>query len=204
MRVLLLSRNRVVQELVKLGIKGKKGLEIEIATSLSEVRGDRFDLLLADDQLTEKVHVNELEHLIVGRRVLLGDAEGKIAEGYDAVLGKPFLPRDIERLIGQGVGMDSLDGEEDLRAFLEEELERASETEVLDAVEIQRIRKLLDEGTVEVPEEEQGTEEHSTEGQSYDVESLLEMLARVKPKQLKKLLRGATIHIRIEFPGEEA
>jgi ABC-type Zn2+ transport system substrate-binding protein/surface adhesin len=100
--------------------------------------------------------------------------------------------------------MDSLRGEEDLKAFLEEELERVSETEVLDGEEIRRIRELLDGGMVEAPEEEQETEEHSTEERSYDVESLLELLASVKPKQLKKLLRGATIHIRIELPGEEA
>jgi hypothetical protein len=204
MRVLLLSRNRVVQELVKLGIKGKKELRLEIADSLSEVRGDRFDLLLADDQLAEKAHVEELEHLIVGRRVLLGNAEGDIAEGYDAVLSKPFLPRDIEKLLGEGIDFDVENEEEDLREFLEEEL--VPGTEVLDEEEIRRIRRLLDEGTVETPEKEAAGEDEtpSSEARSYDLESLLEMLERVKPKQLRKLLRGATVHIRIEFPEKES
>jgi hypothetical protein len=201
MRILLLSRNRVVQELVKLGIKGREEIRLEIADSLSEVRGDHFDLLLADDQLAERVHGEELEHLIAGRRILLGKAGGSVAEGYDAVLGKPFLPGDIERLLGQRIDLE-LEEEEDLREFLEGEL--ASGTEVLDAEEIQRIRQLLDEGTAETPEQEEEREPRKRPGEerSYDVESLLEMLERVKPKQLRKLLRGATVHIRIEFPEE--
>jgi hypothetical protein len=202
MRILLLSRNRVVQELVKLGIKGRDEVRLEIAETLSEIKGDRYDLLLADDQMEEATDAERLEHLIAGRRILLGGEERAEEQGYDGCLEKPFLPGDIGGLLDRKEERRSGREDEDLAEFLEMELEGAAEdTAVLDGEEIRRIRRLLDGEEVSVSQMRDGGESTPAE-RPYDAETLLEMLERIKPKRLRRLLRGATVHIRIEFPEE--
>jgi hypothetical protein len=207
MRVLLLSRSRVVQELVKLGIGGVESAVLEIAEEPARIAGDRYDLLLLDDRFAREFASLEIGHLLTGDRVLLGSAEGVDPEVYDRVLEKPFLPADI-RALASGVGdpAEEVDVEEDLREFLTGELAAAEseETEVLDREEIRKIRALLDGGEsedFEVPEERATP---VREAAAYRADELLDLLERIKTKKLRRLLRGATIRIEIDFPEEEA
>jgi hypothetical protein len=202
MRVLLLSRNRVVQELVKLGSGGVDGIELEIASLPSEVLRDRYDLLLLDGRYLREEGPKIWEHLMVGQTVLLGDPrEQELAEHFDTVLTKPFLPGDIRTILEEhSVAEAEADEERDtLSEFLEETLEREeAESEVLDAEELRRIRRLLNE-----EEPETDISEVSTSGSAgLDIDEFLELLEGTKMKKLRKLLRGARIHVTIEFPEE--
>jgi hypothetical protein len=198
MRVLLLSRNRVVQELVRMGSRELPGLELEVLGELSGLKHDRYELLLVDERFEGE---GELEHLLVQRRVLLGDPERAEAEGYDTVLPKPFLPRDIRRLLEVEAPEEERWEAEERLAFAD--LEREAETEVLDGEEIRRIRALLD--SEESDETEMEKSERSPGGEevrSLSVDELFELLEGMRPKKLRKLLRGATIHLSIHFPED--
>jgi hypothetical protein len=203
MRILLLSRNRVVQELVKLGIGDAEGAELEIAGGASELRGDRYDLLLLDDRLFRESGSEIREHLIAGYKVILGDpGDRSLSELFDGIVPKPFLPGDVRKVMEEAFTSERPERAEDegLAAFVEEE---AGVTEVLDEEEIRRIRRLLNdepEATEEGREDSDGAALLS--GESYRFEELMALLEESKVKKLKKLLRGARIHISIEFPEE--
>ena len=200
MRVLLLSRNRVVQELVRMGSRELPDLELEVLGELSGLKHDRYELLLVDERFAGEA---ELEHLLVQRRVLLGDPEGVEAEAYDLVLPKPFLPRDIRGLLEAGTPEEREERWEETAPLDLAELEENGVTEVLDEEEIRRIRALLD--SEEAPEAvEKAIEPAATKGTSgsLSAEELFDLLERLKVKKLRKLLRGATIHLSIQFPED--
>ncbi len=199
MRVLLLSRNRVVQELVRMGSRGVPELELEVLGELSGLKHDRYELLLVDERFAG---AKELEHLLVRRRVLLGDPERAEAEAYDTVLSKPFLPRDIRRLLEE-------EPEEEEEPWEELSLSDPGETgdgeltEVLDEEEIRRIRALLDgEEIDETPGSIPESVSAERESKTLSADELFELLERLKVKKLRKLLRGATIHLSIQFPED--
>ena len=163
MRILLLSRNRVVQELVRLGLHPIKGVELEILDRPEPPASDRYDLILEEDRFVEEIREIGI--------VLQSEPDDKTCH---------------ER--------------ESIRDFLEEErLRFDEETEILDEEEIRRIRRLL-EGEIEEPSSEMT---FNPSEQTLDVETFLELIERFRSKKLKKLLRGATIRISIEFPEEE-
>ncbi|ADV45449.1 hypothetical protein [Nitratifractor salsuginis] len=201
MRVLLLSRNRVVQELVKLGLRGLDAVELEIPEPRSLPRYDRYDLVFEEDHYAEELRALGLEHLLASRRILLGEmVEPAEKEFYDRIIPKPFLPEDIrEAVLHTEEEAEAFDEEVPLNSFAG--IEEETETEVLDREEILRIRRLL-EGEME---SEASSEPEETVGRrdSYDFEEFLDLLERCKVKKLRQLLQGSRIHLTIEFPEEE-
>jgi hypothetical protein len=204
MRVLLLSRNRVVRELVKLGLRGVESLELEIPEPGSLPRYDRYDLVFEEDRYAEELQLLGLEHLLASRRILLGE-RGAPAEKdrYDRIIPKPFLPEDIRAALSEAEESESPDTEESLDAFAEIGGGSEAETEVLDREEILRIRRLL-EGEVESEAAPEPAEVSvGAQRDFYDFDEFLELLERCKVKKLRQLLQGSRIHLTIEFPEEE-
>ncbi len=202
MRILLLSRNRVVQELVRLGLRQIEGARLEVLDRPEALTSDHYDLIFEEDRFLEGLGEIGIDHLLAGRRILLGDPSLlSDPQRFDAVIPKPFLPADIQKALLQDPSEEGAVGQESIRDFLEEEgLSPDGEgTEILDEEEIRRIRRLL-EGEIEESASEMGRE--SAE-QTIDVETFLEMLERFRSKKLKKILRGARIRLTIEFPEEE-
>ena len=201
MRILLLSRNRVVQELVRLGLRQIEGAELEILDRSEPPASDRYDLILEEDRFVEEIREIGIDHLLAGRRILLGDSSAvPDRSGFDAVISKPFLPADIQKALRGEPAGEARPERESIRDFLEEErLRFDEETEILDEEEIRRIRRLL-EGEIEEPSSEMA---FSPSEQTIDAETFLELIEQLRGKKLKKLLRGATIRISIEFPEEE-
>ena len=203
MRILLLSRNRVVQELVRLGLREIEGARLDILDRTEPPASDRYDLILEEDRFAEKYEKIGIDHLLAGRRILLGDPS-LVPEGhlpFDAIIPKPFLPADIPKALLDEPSEKRAPAGESIRDFLEEEglgLEEEG-TEILDEGEIRRIRRLL-EGEIEEPSSEMTL---SPSEQTIDAESFLELVERLRSKKLKKLLQGATVRITIEFPEEE-
>jgi len=193
MRVLLISRNRVVQELVKLAVKEMEDLELEFAEDPDGLQGDRYDVLLMDDQIKDPAMLEGMEHLIAERRVLLGEySERHPEEEYDTRVAKPFLPREIRRALRKDSGG----------------------TRVLDEEEVWQIRQLLEgveEEEEQIPEEpEQGffplsSEEEEPDGSAAVMrpEELIALVERLGTKKVRKLLKGARISIEIHWPEEE-
>jgi len=193
MRILLLSRNRVVQELVKLAVREMEGVELEIAEEPEALREDRYQALLADDRFDDPSMLEALDHLMIERKVLLGEYSPlHPKERYDVRVAKPFLPREIRQ---------ALQGE-------------SPKTRVLDEEEIWQIRELLDEAEErqEAPAESEGgffplsaEKEQATTHSPMEMspEELLELLEHLGTKKVRKLLKGARISIEIHWPEEE-
>jgi hypothetical protein len=202
MRILLLSRNRVVQELVRLGLRQIEGARLEVLDRPEAPASDRYDLILEEDRFLEGAGEIGIDHLLAGRRILLGDPS-LLPErsSFDAVIPKPFLPADIRKAILEEPAEEKRPEQGSIRDFLEEEgLDPAGEsTEILDEEEIRRIRRLL-EGEIEEPVAQMRREPAE---QTIDAETFLELVERFRSKKLRKLLRGATIRLSIEFPEEE-
>ena len=205
MRILLLSRSRVVQELVKLGLNRLENARLEIVENPETLRGDHYDLLLVDDGFEREFRNMDAAHLIAGQRVLLGKAEETAAEEmYSGILAKPFLPGDIRTLLEETEYASSDTGKVDEEHVAAEAAEITGGTEILDEAEIEKIRRLLD---VEMTEEdpigkEKDTGEMFRAETVYSIEEFLQLLERGKVKKLRKILQGAKIHITIEIPEE--
>ena len=214
MKILLLSRNRVVREMVRLAAR-EAGAELESVGAITEVEGDRYDLLLMDASSSEERSFEALqEHLLVARKGVIASEENGIYEGFDFTVSKPFLPSDILRIIRESTHSEAASEakEMSLGAFLSDREEpgqgEAEEmpTHVLDGEEISKIRTLLEEteeGSRSGIGATSSEPEHREVETEQDVEEWIDRLFSMKPKRLKKLLKGAEVTITIRFPGEK-
>ena len=204
MKILLFSRSRVVREMVRLAAQ-KAGVGLECVEEPGEIEGDRYELLLVD----ENIFVNPLElseHIIIAKSAAIRE-KGEKAKGYDHILNKPFLPSDILHLLErekteEGVRLP-------LHGFVAKKRE---EPQVLDGEEIARIKEILQEETSgDVPgmEEEIASRMFPVPGSgreeniSLEVEELFNLLSRCKTKKLQKALEGVELTITLRFPSKE-
>jgi len=192
MKILLLSRSRVVRELVRLAL-GEIKASLESAESLQKVERDRYDVLLLDDTVYTEDLVGQIgDMLLFKRRILLGNGEKHDAGYFDAMISKPFLPNDVVRIL-RGQNAISEKSESPGRKGEEERSPR-----VLDMEEIDEIRRLLRDDYS--PDQDIAGEEIQTEIR-MDPERLISLFDAGKMKKLKKLLQGAEITLTINFPG---
>ena len=212
MKILLLSRNRVVREMVRMAAR-EAGAELESVGAIGEVEGDRYDLLLMDASSSEERSLEALqEHLLVARKGVIASEENGEHEGFDFTVPKPFLPSDILRVIRESTLSEAAAEEKEmtLGMFLSgrEDLGRGKAempTHVLDGDEISKILTLLEE-TEESSQSGMGATFAEPDRQKVelrqDSEEWIDRLFSMKPKRLKKLLAGAEVTITIRFPGE--
>jgi len=204
MKILLLSRNRVVKELVKLAVRELEA-SMETAEELPSVRGDRYDVLLADETAIDISRLRELDDLLlVQRRVLLGNRPADAGKYFEVCISKPFLPDDIVRAIrgergdGSGKKGEKRSGFSGKTAAGRPE---EKQTRILDPEEIETIQRLLDE---EIFPEDSGAREEGLGEESstvsMDAGRLIELLEKMKTSKLRKLLKGAEITLKIRFP----
>ncbi|WP_292664233.1 hypothetical protein [Nitratifractor sp.] len=195
MKVLLFTPSRVVREMVRLATE-KAGAELECVTAPEQVSSDRYELVLVDDAIAldpESLRA----HLIVGETVWIHGLEHPLDERYDHSIIKPFLPSDILSLLHRELPFPEEEEDENLVDFRGTESEET--TRVLDREEVARIRSLLEDNNEE-PDE---THRRGDGGIRLDAEELIELLATLKPKKLKKLLQGAEVTLTVRFPKEE-
>ncbi len=202
--ILLLSQNRVVQELVKIALKAYKDTNLEIIDRAKTPKLDRYDVILEEDHFFKEIQDLGLEHLLVQRYILLGDPKLTPEDTpYDIVIPKPFLPEDIKRVLTKEAKKET-PKEESIQDFLEDEgIGFQNETQMLDEEDLKYIRSLLDgelmeESSIEVP-----IETKKINKMNIDTDNFFELLKHFQDKRCKKLLQGATINISIEFPKDK-
>ncbi|WP_457606945.1 hypothetical protein [Nitratifractor sp.] len=215
MKILVLSRSRVVRELFRLAAK-EEGMELESAEDLAELEGDRYDLVFVDSGLGLDPEAIR-EHLILGRLLGIRSPQEPELSGCDQELNKPFVPADIlEILESYREGNPVTEREEpSLEEFLSEASEEGGEhaSRVLDAGEIFRIKELLaaEEGNARKRSSKKGKKSRKSLSREEDQdagklemegEELLDLLERMKPKRLRKLLAGAEVTVTLRFPKE--
>ena len=231
MRVLLLSTNRTVQEMIALALRDVPGVELVLARGIDEVGEDVLDAMLIDDAMPlYRESLALVERIGVPKTVLLHQEGVEDDRAFDYRIKKPFLPSEIREAIEQFV-LEEIEEEEMVMA-MEDEPESGkfdqnspqkkkkkkskykrekkatyqTEAEVLNLDEIETIKALLEEDGLEIVHEEELAEkmlkEHK-EGDGDEHEALIHALRTMKPRKIRKLLKGAHVRIDITFPEDD-
>ena len=206
MRVLLLSDNHTVQEMIALALREAEGVELVIAPSADQVEPTSYDLILVDDALPlyhESIAL--VQTLGVDAIVLLAHGDKTEEEHLVQILRKPFLPAEIRDLVQKQQANPAAKPSRKKQRKKKKHSSSASHTEVLDLDEIETIKALLEEEGLEIIQEEELAEQVMGEkipDTADRHEMLIEALRSMRPKKIRKLLKGAKVRIEITFPGE--
>ncbi len=229
MKVLLFSINRTVQEMIDLALRDVPGAELVFSREIGEGSEGDFDVMLVDDSMPlYRECLAQVEHLGKPKTVLLHQEAGEGDLACDCRVKKPFLPSEIREVVEQCVSVEM--GEEITLSSGEEQADEKrtksspktkkktskskrekketyrAETEVLNLDEIETIKALLEEDGLEIVHEEELAEKMLNEHQEEDNkrDALVQALRTMKPRKIRKLLRGAHVRIEITFPGDDA
>ena len=229
MRVLLLSTNRTVQEMIVLALRGVPGFELVLSRGIDEVDEGVFDVMLVDDAMPlYRESLALAERLGAPKTVLLYQEAGREDQAFDHRVKKPFLPSEIRKVVEQYAPAETEETvivtrdestEEKLdksppkkkkkkksKSKREKKATYRAETEVLNLDEIETIKALLEEDGLEIVHEEELAEKMLKEHKGEDNdkhEALIRALRKMKPRKIRKLLKGAHVRIDITFPGDD-
>ena len=190
MNILIVSNSFVVEELLKLILKEKNNLEMQ--EDVEDAKRDSYDIIFIDDSVQNIVSQIEYAQNSLNTQVAFTTSiDSDIKANYIVV--KPFLPQDIENIIEQ----------------LEEKNIDSLQTNVLDPEEIAKIKELmqLDEELEESKEniniQELLKAKISLKAKKKEAKELLLELCDLDKKDLKKLLKGAKVSIKIAYKKSE-
>ncbi|WP_456434136.1 hypothetical protein [Nitratifractor sp.] len=194
MQIVLITKNRIVREMLRIAAESV-GAALTVVDAPAAIPPGEIDWIFVDDLDREACEtLPDDPAAYTAETVCLHRESVAPPEGYDHYLAKPFLPADVVALLGERSG-----GSDEA-------------TQVLDAAEIETIRELLQkaeaepEALTEETQEREEPEENAPRKETIRLEgeAFFEELARLKPKQLRKLLSGAEVTITIRFPEGEA
>ncbi len=229
MRVLLLSSNRTVQEMIVLALRGVPGFELVLSRGIGEVNEGIFDVMLVDDAMPMyRESLALAERLGSPGTVLLYQEAGRDDQAFDHRVKKPFLPSEIREIVeryapleaGEETELSTGDEQTDKKTVKsspkkkkkkskskrEKKARYRAETEVLNLDEIETIKALLEEDGLEIVHEEELAEKMLKEHKGTDADkhdALIRALRRMKPRKIRKLLKGAHVRIDIMFPEDD-
>ncbi len=198
MYILAISSSKIVFELLNMVLKGDDR-EIEFVNSIEEAQEDSYNIIFIDDTTSD---INtELESIInnysYDKLIFIG-SNPIIEAKVDMVIKKPFLPKDIKEII------ESID----IKPLIKKD---SASTNVLDLDEIEKIKALMNLDDEE--EEDNINYESSFFELLEDKESLnlkkkgakefLYECTNLNRKELKKLLKGAKVSIKIKFKSSD-
>ena len=196
MNILVVSYSTIVLELLKMVFKSES-IKSEHVKSLKDSKDESYNIIFIDDStpnLTQEIE-EIIDNYSYNKLILIGSNK-EAEELVDIVINKPFLPKDIKDII------ESIDIEE-------LETPKTKETKVLDPTEIERIKALM---SLEEELEESLSLESTFFELLEDKESLnlkkkgakefLYECTNLTPKELKKLLKGAKVSIKIKFKSD--
>jgi len=190
MNILIISNSLIVKELLKLVLDGKD-FNVEYKNRVQEANETHYALIFIDNTAKNLIEqIDFLEERVSGKIVLLGSSDSAVDEIVDRVIQKPFLPADIEELLDT----------------IEISQEPKPKTKILDPDEIARIKALmaLDDEESEEPLDELDYIERLEEKESLklkkkEAKELIYELAKLSKKEIKNLLKGAKVSIKIEY-----
>ncbi len=98
MKILLLNRTAIVQSLIK-KLATQRGDELYLSTS-SEI--GLVDVVIVDDSCASQYESDQLREL-ASFCILLTQDDSETLSGYDKVIKKPFLPRELDLVLDLAV-----------------------------------------------------------------------------------------------------
>ena len=212
MNVLLLTHNHTVEEMVSLALREREGLDL-VRGDDAEMVGSDYDVVIVDDtfpQLHEAWLFTQEFH--VPHTVVLAQRGSLTQEPFAHRVTKPFLPEEIADLMDRLLTSDSSLPPQKKKAKKKKSKKKQkafkAETEVLNLDEIETIKTLLEEEGLEIVNEEElaqkvlSDEEARETAEQKQHDALLKALRKMKPKKIRKLLKGAHVTIEIRFPKD--
>jgi len=174
MKILLLCDNYVVKEFITLASHSVGAKLTTISDATSKLH-DSYDFLFVDDK-GDMIDIarETLDKTDIAKSIVLYSKESTRHGDFDEAIHKPFLPSDIESLIGS----------------------TKPQTQILNLADIDEIKSLLDDGDT-LPSQE------TTEDTVVTDEDGLELIYKIlqmKPKKIRQILSGA--EITIKFPKD--
>ena len=218
MNALVVTSSVVVEKLLSLTFE-KNGIESEIVDNLDKASSNDYSVILVDD-IIENINdvINEIKNdFDYIKLVLIGNNE-ELAKECDLILKKPFIANDVESLLEEVDFSDDLifnDEDDDIAQISQDDEDESiseliknakeSQPKVLDPQEIEKIKALmtLDESENDILDEisyiDKIKNKESFKLKTKEAKRFFKELKNVKNRELKRLLKGAKIRVKIEF-----
>jgi len=233
MNVLLLSQNHTIAEMFSLAYRDMDTVELTVVSDAGKIRGRDYGLMFVDNTFPrygESIALaQELGHpatIVLGHAATLADSR------FDGQLAKPFLPSEIREITIPYLRKEKEESVESPADLPAEKPQRnpkkqaakkkkkhrkekdrkmpayRAETEVLNLDEIETIKALLEEDGLEIVHEEELAEKVLQEREAAaggdQQAALIDALRTMRPRKIRKLLKGATVRIEITFPKDRS
>ena len=191
MNILIVSTSFVVKELLGLILKDKN-YNLESQEDVENANRENYDIVFIDDSVQDLT--SQIEYVQDGLKspvALLTNTDSNIEATY--VVVKPFLPYDIESIMEQ----------------LKDKITTATPTNILDPEEVAKIKELMEmddetESQEDILENiELLKDKKSLKVKKKEAKELLLELCELDKKELKKLLKGAKVSIKISYKKSE-
>ena len=188
MNILIVSASFVVEELLKLILKDKN-YKLETQEDIEEAKRDNYDIIFIDDSVKDiSSQIEYAQGELKSQVALITTADSTIEADYTII--KPFLPYDIENIIEQ----------------LKDKIITSTPTNILDPEEIAKIKELM-----QIDEELDNKEDfleslqqkRELKVKKREAKELLLELCGLDRKELKQLLKGAKVSIKIDYKKSE-
>ncbi len=187
MKIVLINKNPVVSKLIELSIKDTDYKIIE--TEDVNIINEDYDMFIIDDSCYNA----DMEQIISNKNVILLTNIKKFSDESHTykTLAKPFLPTQLFNLINSSLSNEAI-------------LLKSINNNILNSDDIYKIKELLEKP--DLTSDNQIYEDNLSYvfGKSEETKEkrILMALLKMKPKKLKKLLKGAEITFSIRFPKE--
>ena len=135
MNILLVNNDAVVSKLVKLSTQ-KIGDRLDIATSIDEIRGENYDLLILDGALFSREFLDRLnDKVIYAHSIYITTRESTGSDLFEKHLYKPFLPTELLVMLLKVAAQVKREQEERSREIVFEDFDKpfVPEDEVVDS-----------------------------------------------------------------------
>ena len=189
MNILVISYSSIVIELLKLVFKDNN-IKSEYTKSTDNAQNDSYDIIFIDDSTPNLIEQIEKikENFDYFKLILIGKLDNKNL--VDIIITKPFLPKDIK---------DIVDG------IKKEKKKANTKTHILDFEEITKIKELmaLDDDKKELSTLDKLEQKKSLKLKGKDAREFLYECRGLTKKELKRLLKGAKISIKINFKSKD-
>jgi hypothetical protein len=186
MRILILSNSLVVTELFKLALDND--IKSEYKQNIDDANKNSYEIIFIDDTLInfEKQIENIESNLDYKELVIIANGDNEFS---NKTLKKPFLPKDIRKII------------EDINNELESKNEPAN---VLDLDEIERIKSIIELNEYEEKINKKKfadtlKSKESIKAKNKEAKKLIKELCKMSKKEQKELFGSAKVTIKIDY-----
>ncbi len=190
MNILIVSNSLVVEELLKLVLKSKD-YNLEFQKDVEDADISSYDIVFIDDSAQDLTSQIEFAQDGLHSKVaLIASTNSDVEANY--IITKPFLPQDIETILDN----------------IESSKLSTKVTNILDPEEIAKIKELMqmDDEELEAEDSQEDIknidllkDKKSIKLKKKDAKELLLELNNIDEKELKKLLKGAKVSIKIAY-----